>query len=107
VDDWHPGLDAWLDTFTGADDITLALYVDGDADAIGGRIMAHLAGHDESALPDLALVVPSEVSLTALAASADAVLSATSDPTVAPALLRRARRVVHPGALAEEIKDAL
>ena len=104
---WQPGLDAWLDNFTGADDITLALYVDGDADAIGGRIMAHLGGRDESALPDLALVVPSSVSLTALAASADAVLSATPDPASRPELLRRARRVVDPSAVAEELKEVL
>ncbi len=75
--------------------MTLALYVDGDADAIGGRIMARLAGRDESALPDLALVVPSSVSLIALAASADAVLAdGPADPASRPELLRRARRIV-------------
>ena len=96
---WGAALDAWIDEFTGADDITLALYVDGDADAIGGRIMARLAGRDEAALPDLALVVPSSAPLVALAASADAVLI---DPGAErPELVRRARRVVPAAAPAE------
>ena len=89
---WGPALDAWIDTFTDADDITLALYVEGDADAIGGRVMARLAGREESRLPDLALVVPSSAPLAALAASADAVLIDAG--TERPELLRRARRVV-------------
>jgi hypothetical protein len=75
--------------------VTLALYVDGDADAIGGRIMARLANADESALPDLALVVPSSVSLVSLAASADAVLAdAATDRSARPDLFRRARQVI-------------
>jgi len=92
---WGTAIDAWLDTFSDADDVTLALYVDGDADAIGARIMGRLAGRDESQLPDLALVVPSSVSLIALAASADAVLTdGSTDPASRPQLLRRARRIV-------------
>ena len=92
---WGPAIDAWLDSFTDADDVTLALYVDGDADAIGGRIMARLAGRDEVGLPDLALVVPGDVTLTALAASADAVLTdGPADPASRPELLRRARKIV-------------
>jgi glycosyltransferase involved in cell wall biosynthesis len=100
---WGPALDAWVDTFGPDDDVTLALYVDGDADVIGERIMARLAGHDEAALPDLALVMPSNVSLASLAASAAAVLTAETDPTARPELLRRARRLVLPerDALAE------
>jgi hypothetical protein len=95
---WAPALDAWIDTFGPDDDVTLALYVEGDADAIGGRIMAHLAGRDESTLPDLALVVPSSVTLAALAASADAVLTdGPTDPAARPELLRRARRIVAAG----------
>jgi hypothetical protein len=107
---WGPAIDAWLDTFSDADDVTLALYVEGDADAIGGRIMARLAGRDESQLPDLALVVPSSVSLAALATSADAVLiDGSTDPASRPELLRRARRILPAGdvaalgALREEI----
>src|SRR3954471_18611270 len=72
---WGPVIDAWLNTFGADDDVTLALYVDGDADAVGGRVMARLAGRDEATLADLALVVPSSVSLVALAASADAVIA--------------------------------
>jgi hypothetical protein len=110
---WGPALDAWLETFDASDDVTLALYVDGDADAIGARIMARLAGRDEAALPDLALVVPSSVALVALAASADAVLTdGSTDPSSRPELLRRARRIVRPADLAElsalagDLKDA-
>jgi glycosyltransferase involved in cell wall biosynthesis len=107
---WGPGLDAWLDTFTDADDVTLALYVAGDADAIGRRVMARLAERDQSSLPDLALLEPGSVSLVALAASTDAVLTdGSTDPASRPELLRRARRIVRTTdpesirALAEEI----
>jgi hypothetical protein len=72
--------------------------------------MGRLAGRDESKLPDLALVVPSSVSLIALAASADAVLTdGSTDPASRPELLRRARRIVAAadrsalGALREEL----
>ena len=34
---WGPALDAWLDAFGPGDDVTLALYAEGDAEAIGGR----------------------------------------------------------------------
>jgi glycosyltransferase involved in cell wall biosynthesis len=89
---WAAALEAWVDTFTDADDITLALYVDGDADIIGGRVMARLAGRAEAALPDIALVVASSAPLVALAASADAVL--VDAGVDRPELLRRARCVV-------------
>jgi hypothetical protein len=108
---WGRAIDVWLAAFGQADDVTLALYVEGDADAIGGRVMAHLAGHDESALPDLALVVPSSVSLVALASAADAVLTdGPIDPSAHPALLRRARQIVQAGdqaqvsALADDLR---
>jgi glycosyltransferase involved in cell wall biosynthesis len=111
---WSTAIDAWLAAFGPEDDVTLALYVDGDADAIGGRVLAHLAGHEESALPDLALVVPSSVSLVALAAAADAVLTdGPVDPAADPRLLRRARRIVRAGveaekrALADELKGGV
>ena len=95
---WGPALDAWLDAFGPDDDVTLALYVDGDADATGARIMGRLERRDQAALPDLALVVPGETSLTALAASADAVLTdGPVDPAARPEVLRRARRIVPAG----------
>ena len=92
---WQPALDAWIAAFGSADDVTLALYVDGDAEAIGERIMAHLAGRDQSDLPDLALVLPSDVTLTSLSASADAVMiDGPADPAARPELLRRAQRIL-------------
>ena len=109
---WAPALDAWLAAFGPADDVTLALYVDGDADSTGERIMAHLAGRDEESLADLALVVPGSASLAQLAASADAVLTdGPVDPAARPHLLRRARRVVPATAagvraLAEELNPS-
>jgi glycosyltransferase involved in cell wall biosynthesis len=91
---WGPALDAWTETFGPADDVTLALYAGDDADAAGAVVMARLAGRDEATLPDLALVEPSNVSLTALAASADAVLTdGPADPAAHPELLRRAKRI--------------
>jgi glycosyltransferase involved in cell wall biosynthesis len=109
---WGAALDGWLEAFGPDDDVTLALYVDGDADAIGARIMSRLAGRDESTLPDLALVVPSSTPLTELGASADAVVTdGPIDPAARPELLRRARRIVRAGdqadvnALAVEFKD--
>jgi glycosyltransferase involved in cell wall biosynthesis len=92
---WGPALDAWIDAFGPDDDVTLALYVDGDAETIGAQIMSRLAGRDQAALPDLALVAPGETSLAALAATADAVLTeGPTDPAARPALLRRAQRIV-------------
>jgi hypothetical protein len=92
---WGAALDAWLEAFGANDDVTLALYVDGDADAIGAHIMGRLAGRDESTLPDLALVVPSSTTLGELGASADAILTdGPLDPAERPELLRRARRIV-------------
>jgi glycosyltransferase involved in cell wall biosynthesis len=92
---WGPVLDAWVSSFGADDDLTLALYADGDPAAVGAVVMARLAGRDESALPDLALVEPSSVPLAALAASADAVLSdGPTDPAARPELLRRARQIV-------------
>ena len=45
---WGPALDAWVDAFGPDDDVTLALYADGDAEAVGAVVMARLAGRDES-----------------------------------------------------------
>ena len=111
-DVWGPALDAWLDAFGPGDDVTLALYVDGDADAVGAAIMGRLGGRDQSALPDLALVMPGETSLAALAAGADAVLTdGPADPAARPELLRRARRIVAAadagavGALASDLRS--
>jgi hypothetical protein len=82
--------------------VTLALWVDGDPDAAGAAIMGHLGGRDESSLPDLALVQPSaDVTLTGLAASADAVLVEHAvEVTENPSLLRRAVCVLTPGDVA-------
>jgi hypothetical protein len=95
---WGPALDAWVDTFGPDDDVTLALWVDGDADSAGAAIMGRLAGRDEATLPDLALVQPSaNVTLPGLAASADAVVvERPMDVTERPAILRRALRVLTP-----------
>ncbi|MEA2481339.1 MAG: hypothetical protein QOJ07_3261 [Thermoleophilaceae bacterium] len=101
---WGPALDAWLGAFGPGDDVTLALYVDGDAEAVGARVMGRLAGRAEDSLPDLALVEAGpDVTLFALAACADAVLvDAPAEPADNPPLLRRARRIVpaDPAALA-------
>ena len=95
---WMPALQAWLAVFGPDDDVTLALYAQGDTDAVGAAVMAHLDGRDEATLPDLALVVPSTVTLAALAASADAVVvDGSPDATARPELLRRARRIVTSG----------
>jgi glycosyltransferase involved in cell wall biosynthesis len=92
---WAAALESWIATVDRDADITLALYVSGDAAAIGDRVMALLARHDEKSLPDMALVEPSSVTLTALTASADAVLTdGPTDPAERPELLRRARRIV-------------
>ena len=99
---WTPAFDAFVDAFGPGDDVTLALWVDGDADAAGAAIMGHLSGRDESTLPDLALVEPSkDVTLIGLAASADVVLvERPLDVTERPELLRRAMRVLTPGDVA-------
>jgi glycosyltransferase involved in cell wall biosynthesis len=95
---WGPALDVWLGAFGAGDDVTLALYVDGDADAVGARVMARLAGRDESTLADLALVAPDSADLASLAATADAVVSdGPVDPAARPELLRRARIIVPAG----------
>jgi hypothetical protein len=58
--------------------------------------MSHIGDRDQALLPDLALVAPEgTVTLTSLAATADAVLcEGTTDPADRPELLRRARRIV-------------
>ena len=110
---WKATLDAWVAAAGPSDDVTLALYAGGDAGQIGERIMAHLTSHDESQLPDLALVEPSSVGLAALAATADAVLTdGPTDPASRPELLRRAQRIVPAGdrdalaALAGELRGS-
>jgi glycosyltransferase involved in cell wall biosynthesis len=99
---WTPAFDAFVDAFGAGDDVTLALWVDGDPDTVGAAIMGHLAGRDESTLPDLALVQPSkDVTLIGLASTADAVLvGRPMEVTERPDLLRRALRVLTPGDVA-------
>jgi hypothetical protein len=100
---WSPVLDAWVRA-TGPDaDATLVLAVPvADAEAVAGRVVARLAelGHADDALPDLLAhpIGDSPLELAGLVAAVDAVIAEADGP---PSLVRRARRVVAPGEVAD------
>jgi glycosyltransferase involved in cell wall biosynthesis len=97
---WAPPLLSWAEAFGPQDPVTLALHVpSGDPEQLGERILAALrtAGHDDEALPDLALCEPGAAGIAALVARAGAVLLGAGDDG-RPELTRRARRLLRPTA---------